>query len=155
MSTQQQPSVGKDYRLSLLDEAVVLYHTQKQDFIALQDYYLNCPDGAQRYYFSGPDHILMGEVLSDEDGKYWHVAYAASRNPSKTIDLFLKLAPFSLDRVLFCRYHNMNKPNPEKFYSWESLKRISNYGQQTKTTKTTTSTPTPSCAPTSPCASSA
>lgn len=144
MSTKYQVSVGEDYRLSLLDEAVVLYHTQGQNFIWLQDYYLNCPHGGERYFWSAPNHILMAEVLEDEIGRYWKVAYAASRDPSKNIELFFKLAPFPLDRVVFTRYHRMNKPDSEKFYSWKTLKRISKYGLKTKKTTSPSSTP---CAP--------
>jgi len=129
MSTQSQTSVGEYYRLTLLDEAVVLYHTQKQDFIALQDYYMNCPRDEERYCYSAPNCLIMAEVLEDDDGRYWKVAYAAGK-----IEEFFKVAPFRLDRVCFCRYHKMNNPNPDKFYSWDTLQRISKHGQQTKTT---------------------
>jgi len=142
MSTKLQTLVGDDYRLSLLDEAVVLYHTQGQEFVWLQDYYLNCPHGGERYFWSSPEHILMAEVLEDEIGRYWKVAYAASRDPSKKVALFMELAPFPLDRVAFTRYQKMNTPNSEKFFGWDTLKRISNYGLKTKET---TSTSTTSC----------
>jgi len=143
MSTKLQTSVGKDYRLSLMDEAVVLYHTQGQEFVWLQDYYINCPHGAERYYWSTPTYMLMAEVLEDEKGRYWKVAYAASRDPSKKVSLFFELAPFPLDRVMFNRYHRMNNPNSEKFFGWETLKRISRYGLKTKET---TPSSTTSCA---------
>ena len=150
MSTKSQPLVGEDYRLSLMDEAVVLYHTQKQDFVWLQDYYLNCPHGEERYYWSAPNYMLMAEVLEDDEGRYWKIAYASSRDPRKTMEVFFDLAPFPLDRVLFTRYHRMNNPNSEKFFSWDSLKRISNYGiiktKTTTTSSTTTRTASPSCA---------
>jgi hypothetical protein len=149
MSIKPQVSVGKDYRLSLLDEAVVLYHTQNADFIQLQDHYLNCPHGEERYYYSSPDCIIMAEVLEDEVGRYWRIAYAASRDPSKSVSIFFQLAPFPLDRVLFTRYHRMHKPNSEKFFSWESLKRISEYGLKTKSTSSSSSSPSPCCSRTS------
>jgi hypothetical protein len=120
--------VGEDYRLSMLDEATVLYHTQGEDFIKLLDYYVNCQEGEQKYFFAAPTHILMGEVREDEDGSYWHVAYAASRDKN-AVAMFLELAPFPLDRVHFCRYHKMNHDNPYKFYTWKNIQRLANYGK--------------------------
>jgi hypothetical protein len=144
MSIKSQVSVGEDYRLSLLDEAVVLYHTQNADFIQLQDYYLNCPHGEERYYWGTPTYILMAEVLEDEVGRYWRIAYAASRDPSKSVSIFFELAPFPLDRVSFTRYHRMHKPNSEKFFEWNTLKRISKYGLITKQTTSYPTTPSSS-----------
>jgi len=123
-------SIGEDYRLSMIDEATVLYHTQGEDFIKLLDYYINCQEGEQKYFFSGPTHMLMGEVQEDEDGKYWHVAYASSRD-ANAVSMFLELAPFPLDRVHFCRYHQMNRDDPFKFYSWKNIHRLANYGIKT------------------------
>lgn len=143
-----QISVGEYHRLSLLDEAVVLYHSIGEDFIKLLDQYINIRPEDDRYLFMAHDYILMGHVEEDEKGRYWHLSYAAHRNKEKTLQIFFELAPFQLDRVRFCRYHNMDT---EKFYSWKSLKRISNYGQQTKAT---TSTSTASSATTSSYASS-
>lgn len=136
---KQQASVGEFYQLSLLDEAVVLYHSIGEDFIALLDQYVNIPHGQQRYCFIGPDHLLLGDVQEDEHGKLWHVAYAAHRKPERTISTFLELAPFELDRVKFCRYHNMDN---KKIYSWKSLKRISKYGLITKSNTAGTATST-------------
>ena len=115
-----QELVGEYQRLSLLDEAVVRYHSIGEDFIQLLDQYINVPEGAQQYTFIGPDYILLGKVCEDEKGKYWKVAYAAHRIKGTSIDLFLKLAPFELDRVMFSRYHNMDK---QKTYSWKTLNR--------------------------------
>lgn len=129
-----QTSVGEYHRLSLIDEAVVLYHSIGEDFIKLLDQYINVRPGEEKYLFVSQDYILMGHVSEDDKGRYWHVSYAAHRKPEKTIDLFLRLAPFSLDRVRFCRYHNMDT---DKYCNWKSLKRISKYGQQTKTTTST------------------
>jgi hypothetical protein len=126
-----QKSVGEYHRLSLLDEAVLLYHSVGEDFIRLLDEYINVPDGQQQYTFIAPDYILLGKVCEDEKGKYWEVAYAAHRREGGSVELFLELAPFQLDRVRFCRYHNMDN---EKFYNWDTLKRISKYGKKTKTT---------------------
>ena len=137
-----------------MDEAVVLYHTQKANFVWLQDYYLNCPHGEERYYWSSPHYMLMAEVLEDDEGRYWKLAYAASRDPQKTMKVFFDLAPFPLDRVMFTRYHRMNNPNAEKFFSWNSLKRISNYGLKTKKT-TTPSATTRASAPSDPYGSEA
>jgi hypothetical protein len=122
--------VGEDYRLSLIDEASVLYHTQGEDFIKLLDYYINCQQGEEKYFFSSPTYMLMGEVKEDEDGRYWHVAYAASRS-GEWLDIFLKLAPFPLDRIKFCRYHKMHQDNSYKFYKWKTFQRIVNYGIKT------------------------
>lgn len=145
MTSQQ--SIGEYHRLSLLDEAVVLYHSVGEDFIKLLDEYINVPDGVQQYTFIAPDHILMGKVCEDEKGKYWEVAYAAHRKEGGSVSLFLELAPFELDRVRFCRYHNMDN---EKFYNWKTLKRISKYGKKTKNSDATaataaTSSSAPSC----------
>lgn len=128
-----QISVGEYHRLSLIDEAVVLYHSIGEDFIKLLDQYINVRPEEEKYLFVSQDYILMGHVSEDDKGRYWHVSYAAHRKPEKTIDLFLRLAPFSLDRVRFCRYHNMDT---DKYYSWKSLKRISKYGIKTKTAST-------------------
>jgi hypothetical protein len=119
--------VGEDYKLSLIDEATVLYHTQGEDFIRLLDHHINCQEGEEKYFFSSPTYLLMGEVQEDEEGRYWHVAYAASRGHS-SLDVFFKLAPFPLDRIKFCRYQKMNEDNSHKFYKWKTLKRLVNYG---------------------------
>ena len=119
--------VGEDYKLSLIDEATVLYHTQGEDFIKLLDYYINCQEGEEKYFFSSPTYLLMGEVKEDEDGRYWHVAYAASRD-NLSLSIFFKLAPFPLDRIEFCRYQKMHENNSHKFYKWKTLKRLVNYG---------------------------
>lgn len=125
--------IGDDYRLSLLDEAVVLYHTKKVDFITLLDSFINVPEGKERYTFISPTYLILGEVLEDDNGKYWDVAYASHRFPDKTLAAFFELAPFKLDRVSFSRYHDIDKP---KMYRWETLLRISKY-EKAKTTKST------------------
>lgn len=130
-----QISVGEYHRLSLLDEAVVLYHSVGADFIKLLDQYINIRPEDNRYLFMSHDYILMGHVAEDEEGRYWHLSYAAHRNQEKTLQIFFELAPFQLDRVRFCRYHSMDK---EKFYNWKTLKRISKYGQHTGHTSTST-----------------
>jgi hypothetical protein len=137
MTSQQ--SIGEYHRLSLLDEAVVQYHSVGEDFIKLLDLYINVQDGQEKYTFIGPDYLLLGHVAEDDDGRYWHVSYAAHRKPEKTIHLFLELAPFQLDRVRFCRYHNMNT---DKYYSWKSLKRISNYGLKSTSASSSTAATT-------------
>jgi hypothetical protein len=137
MTSQQ--SIGEYHRLSLLDEAVVQYHSVGEDFIRLLDLYINVQDGQEKYTFIGPDYLLLGHVAEDDDGRYWHVSYAAHRKPEKTIRLFLELAPFQLDRVRFCRYHNMNT---DKYYSWKSLKRISNYGLKSTSASSSTAATT-------------
>ncbi len=125
-----QQSVGEYYKLSLVDEATVLYHTQGEDFIKLLDYYINCQEGEEKYFFSSPTYMLAGEIKEDEVGRYWHISYAASRSEN-TLDMFLKLAPFPLDRIKFCRYQKMNEEDPYKFYKWKTLKRLSKYGLKT------------------------
>tara|TARA_X000001388_G_scaffold77401_2_gene78051 strand:+ start:2414 stop:2860 length:447 start_codon:yes stop_codon:yes gene_type:complete len=139
MTSQQ--SIGEYHKLSLLDEAVVLYHSIGEDFIKLLDLYINVQDGQEKYTFIGPDYLILGHVDKDDKGRYWHVSYAAHRKPEKTIHLFLELAPFQLDRVRFCRYHNMNT---DKYYSWKSLKRISKYGLITKSSTATSTAATTS-----------
>tara|TARA_R100000234_G_C4996181_1_gene178062 strand:- start:1055 stop:1486 length:432 start_codon:yes stop_codon:yes gene_type:complete len=129
-------SVGEYYKLSLLDEAVVLYHTKKENFIDLLDQFSNIPEGKERYSFISAQYIILGEVLEDDKGRYWDIAYAAHRFPDKTIASFFELAPFKLDRISFCRYHDIDKP---KMYRWETLLRISKY-EKAKTTKTATAT---------------
>jgi len=131
MSTKSNLSIGEYHRLSMYDEACVLYNTQGQDFGALFKEIVDSPNGEQKYFFGGPDYLLLGMVKEDEEGLYWHVCYAAHRNPEYTVTKFLELAPFPLDRIEFCRYHKMNTDSPFKFYKWETFKRISKYGQQT------------------------
>jgi hypothetical protein len=127
MSTKSQVLVGSDYKLPLLEQAVCIYNSQGEDFYNLLFEYLQT-EGKQNYIFTGPDYILIGGVEEDDEGKYWHVAYAAHSNPKKTLQLFFELAPFRLDRVRFSRYHNMDKL---KTYSWDDILRISNYGKKT------------------------
>lgn len=127
MSTKSQASVGELYRLSLIEEAVCLYNTRGLNFWSLVDEYINT-ENADKYVFLSKDYILMGEVLEDDKGKYWDVGYASHRNPKKTVRMFLELAPFRLDRVSFCRYHNIDKP---KMYMWDNLLRISRYYENT------------------------
>ena len=127
MSTKSQASVGELYRLPLVEEAVCLYNTRGLNFWSLVDEYINT-ENADKYVFMSKDYILLGEVLEDEEGKYWDVGYASHRKPEKTIRMFLELAPFRLDRVSFCRYHNIDKP---KMYKWDNLLRISRYYEST------------------------
>lgn len=127
MSMKSQRLVGSDYKLPLLEQAVCIYNTQGEDFYNLLFEYLQT-EGKQNYIFTGPDYILIGGVEEDDEGKYWHVAYASHRNPKKTIRMFLELAPFRLDRVRFSRYHSMDKL---KTYTWDNLLRISNHGKKT------------------------
>lgn len=127
MSTKSQASVGSDYELPLLQQAVCMYNTQNLDFYNLIAEYLHT-EGKQNYIFTGPDYILIAGVEEDEKGKYWHLAYAAHNNPKRTLKIFFELAPFRLDRVMFCRYYNMDKL---KMYKWDSLLRISKYNENT------------------------
>ena len=50
----------------MIDEAVVLYNTKKENFINLLDEFLNIPVGTEKYLFMAVDYILLGEVLEDE-----------------------------------------------------------------------------------------
>lgn len=145
MSMKSQGLVGSDYELSLLEQAVCLYNSQGQDFYELLAYYMLTED-KKAYLFLAPDYILMGEVRVDKEGEYWHLAYAAHRDPKKTLLLFFELAPFRLDRVEFCRYYNMHKP---KMYKWDNLHRIANYGIIAKTSTTSTASTAASSAATS------
>lgn len=131
MSTKSKVLIGEDHRLSMYDEACVLYNTQGQDFADLFNNIVNSPNGEQKYFFGGPDYLLLAFVKEDEDGMFWHVCYAAHRNPEFTISKFMELAPFPLDRIEFCRYHKMNSINPFKKYKWKTFKRISKYGLRT------------------------
>ena len=128
MSTKSKVLIGEDHRLSMYDEACVLYNTQGQDFVALFNNIVNSPNGEQKYFFGGPDYLLLALVKEDEDGMFWHICYAAHRNPEYLSSKFMELAPFPLDRIEFCRYHKMNSTNPFKQYKWETFKRISKYG---------------------------
>ncbi len=128
MSTKSKVLIGEDHRLSMYDEACVLYNTQGQDFAALFNNIVNSPNGEQKYFFGGPDYLLLALVKEDEDGMFWHICYAAHRNPEYLSSKFMELAPFPLDRIEFCRYHKMNSTNPFKQYKWETFKRISKYG---------------------------
>jgi len=60
--------VNRRFASSILEEI-----PRKKCFIWLQDYYLNCPHGGERYFWSAPNHILMAEVLEDEIGpeRFW------------------------------------------------------------------------------------
>jgi hypothetical protein len=79
MSTKLQTSIGEYHRLSLLDEAVVLYHAMGEDFIQLLDYYINSDSLSGKYFFGGPDYLFLIEEMADEEGSYWHIAYASHR----------------------------------------------------------------------------
>jgi len=132
--------------LSMIDEAVIRYHAKGEDFIALLDQHLNFRAPEEKYVYSGPDYLMLGRVEEDEEhGRYWYVAYAASKN-KQPIKQFLELAPYKLDSVCFSRYRNMTKDSPEinNFYKWDRLERYF-YGKQTKstTTSSTTSSTTP------------
>ena len=65
----------------MYDEACVLYNTQGQDFAELFNNIVNSPNGEQKYFFGGPDYLLLALVKEDEDGMFWHICYAAHRNP--------------------------------------------------------------------------
>jgi hypothetical protein len=133
--------------LSMIDEAVIRYHAKGEDFIALLDQHLNFRAPEEKYVYSGPDCLVLARVEENEEhGRYWYVAYAASKN-KQPIKQFLELAPYKLDSVCFSRYRHMTKDSPEinKFYKWDQIERHMNNGKQTKTTTTssTTSSTTP------------
>ena len=134
--------------LSLVDEAVVRYHSKGWKFVDLLDEHLNYRAPDKRYIFSGPDYLLLGEVKEDEQGKYWLVNYAASRDRS-AIRLLMDLAPYKLDRVAFSRYRHISKDKPEiyKFYKWDKLYESTKTA--TSSTATTTSSSTASASSTS------
>lgn len=127
--------------LSLVDEAVVRYHSKGFRFVDLLDEHLNYRAPDERYIFSGPDYLLLGEVREDKDGKFWLVNYAAARSKS-AIRLLMDLAPYKLDRVAFSRYRHISKDKPDiyKFYKWDTLYE--------KTKAATSSTTTSSTSPT-------
>lgn len=135
------PLIGE---LSLVDEAVVRYHSKGYRFVDLLDEHLNFRRPDERYIFSGPDYLLLGEVQEDDEGKYWLVNYAASRNKS-AIKLLMDLAPYKLDRVAFSRYRHISKDTPDiyKFYKWDTLyektKNSSTTSASTSTAPTTSS----------------
>lgn len=113
--------------LSLLDEAVVRYHSKGFDFIELLDQYLNPRPHQRRYVYCTPDYLILAEVDEDEEhGKFWRVVYAASRKKN-AVASFLELAPYKLDTVAFSRYRKMTKEKPDcnKFYSWDKLLKYS------------------------------
>ena len=87
-------------RLTLMDRAVIQYHSKSEDFLKLLDPYLSCFPEAERYTFFGPNYILLGRRAEDADGAYWHVDYAAGDG----VKMFLRFMPYYLDRVGFHRY---------------------------------------------------
>lgn len=127
--------------LSLVDEAVVRYHSKGWKFVDLLDEHLNYRAPDERYIFSGPNYLLLGEVKEDEQGKYWLVNYAASRDRS-AIRLLMDLAPYKLDRVAFSRYRHISKDKPEiyKFYKWDKLYESTKTATSSTATTATSST---------------
>ena len=131
-ATKSPMSIGdKVYtRLSLIDQATVMYHAEGMEFIELLDYYLNCPPDAKRYVWSGPRYFVLGEELNTEDPHdptskkiepYWHIAW------QHCLDGFgptlFKIAPYRLDKVMFMR----NKDGHEskfRLYSWDRLEKF-------------------------------
>ena len=129
-------------RLTLMDQAVIQYHTKKTDFLTLLDHYLSCFPEAERYTFFGPNYILLGRKARDEEGDYWHVDYAAGDG----LKVFLRLMPYPLDRVGFHRYL---KYSNDKIHFFKVSKLLRYYGIQTKssTTAATTAAATPTANP--------
>ena len=135
-ATKSNQSIGnKQYtKLSLIDQASVMYHAHGLEFIELLDYYLNCPPDEHRYVFSSPRYFILVEEIDYEDPMdptskkvepYWHVAW------QQCLDGFAKtmfeIAPYKLDKVCFMR-NKQGILSGFKFYSWDKLKRICNYG---------------------------
>ena len=87
-------------RLTLMDRAVIQYHSKSEDFLKLLDPYLSCFPESERYTFFGPNYILLGRRAEDDGGAYWHVDYAAGDG----VKIFLQFIPYYLDRVGFHRY---------------------------------------------------
>ena len=129
--------------LSLVDEAVVRYHSKGFRFVDLLDEHLNYRAPDERYIFSGPNYLLLGEVREDKDGKFWLVNYAAARSKS-AIRLLMDLAPYKLDRVAFSRYRHISKDKPEiyKFYKWDKLYESTKGHTSTSSTSSTTTSST-------------
>tara|TARA_E500000305_G_scaffold111014_1_gene121040 strand:- start:4963 stop:5448 length:486 start_codon:yes stop_codon:yes gene_type:complete len=126
--------------LSLVDEAVVRYHSKGWKFVDLLDEHLNYRAPDERYIFSGPNYLLLGEAREDDEGRFWLINYAAVREGTP-MGIFFKFAPYKLDRVAFSRYRHISKDKPEiyKFYKWERL-----YESTKNTTTSSTATATSS-----------
>lgn len=110
-NTMSKQSPGS---LTLIDKAIIQYHSVGEDFELLMAQYL-----INGVVLSSYDYLLMGR---DVDGKYWEVGYAASEcnNPIK---LFMDLAPYRLDKVAISRYRDIPKNTEDvfRFYSWDKL----------------------------------
>jgi hypothetical protein len=125
-NTMSKQSPG---RLTLIDKAIIQYHSVGVDFELLLSQYLI--DGV---VLSSYDYLLLGR---DVDGKYWEVGYAAS-DCDNPIKLFMDLAPYRLDKVAISRYRDIpnNKEDIFRFYSWDRLyKKVSSYGSNGNTSR--------------------
>lgn len=104
------PEPPEPTRLTPLDQAVGLYHSFGEDFIALLDSYVSSFPESKRYTFIGPGYILLSHEetrtnphISDSPitDPYWYVTYASSAHG---IYPLIKFMPYHLDRVGFARY---------------------------------------------------
>jgi hypothetical protein len=87
-------------RTSLLEDAHKLYRLCGKSFDELLNTYLYRLPEDEYYIFIGPHYLLLGRKATDANGDYWHLDYAAGDG----MKIFLKLAPYHLDRVGFHRY---------------------------------------------------
>jgi hypothetical protein len=138
-ATKSNLSIGNQVytELSLLDQATVQYHAHGLEFIQLLDYYLNCPPSAKRFVFSAPRYLVLAEEIDYENPEdpyskkvapYWHVAWQQCMDGfAKTL---YEIAPYKLDKVCFMR-NKRGILSGYKFYPWNKMKRICNYGIKT------------------------
>ena len=131
-----QKSVGD---IPLIDQAIAYYTLQGQDFKLLFEQHFHFLHPIERYVFSSPKYLILGEVMEDkEHGKYWMVSYAAS-TVSNPFLYFFNLAPYKLDFIAFSRYRNTDKI---KFYKWNKLYRYAKFKNSTNTAASPTTAST-------------
>ena len=125
-------------RLTLMDQAVVFYHSLGLDFVELLDQYISAFPEAKRYTFIGPDYFLLGHEETRIDPNdpeprqtepYWYISYMASGR-EKPLLHFMRLMPYPLDRVGFLRYAKY-PDRGMRFLETAKLMRFLNYGLKT------------------------
>jgi len=133
-------------RITLMDQAVMLYHSKGQNFLDLLDPYLSNFPETEYYTFFGPDYIMLGRKETDEQGDYWHVDYAAGDG----LKVFLRLMPYRLDRIGFHRYF---KYSDRSLRFLDTAKLLKHYGIISESSAAT-STSTAATAASDSCGSS-
>lgn len=124
-------------RLTLMDRAVITYHSMGENFLDLLDFYLSCHPEAERHIRTGPNYFLLFRKDGPEDDPYWLIDYFGGSG--NLLARMMEFMPYYLDRVAFVRYAKY-RDKELRFIKTDKL--IKYYGIKTEIAASTASAST-------------